>query len=408
MQATVAVTKWVTQTLLDNGYDSSRIKIQLNELLPVAMASEGRKSHEYWTGLYHVIAFDGLVCLYTYSQLEKRGMFYKSNIASSDMDPIDLPEGFSEEVSSDESKPAAESKPDHKFQNELNAAQEFINKSEKEKAKKNNPNFQSNQPTLPHDDTMDTAVSTKDQAKEFQNETNLVVGNLMELFEVLDSHIAADHWANRVYRGLNNIDHTCIKVINKEVVFSNPELSINAPLMGSVLIQYKDSKSDKTPVMSLGTLSGDGVYIETPYFLGEENNFTVIGKPLTKDDKWYFVANDFNSGLSLYRATGVTTIVAAKGVDIGFVFNELLLNAANAKIRFFRNESINMRDSHLNSIKFDADYGIGHIFIDCNVPTWGDYSNQFFLEHGADADVKFKALINDAIQEGKKYLESLS
>lgn len=65
METTTVISNWVVQTLHKNGFDASRLRIQVNKLLPVAVAGECRKTVKYWTGIYHVIPFEGSVCLYT-------------------------------------------------------------------------------------------------------------------------------------------------------------------------------------------------------------------------------------------------------------------------------------------------------------------------------------------------------
>lgn len=420
MQATIAISKWVSSTLNDNGFDASRIKVKINELLPVAMAGEARKSVELWTGLYHVIPFDGYVCLYTYSQIEKKGHFFKSKLSSADMDPIDQPMSFEpEDVSLTLKNSRKASLSDPKFHKELNGVQRFIiaNNGYIDPEQKivapdqpdlNTDDLDGSEPYTDHSNGADQGIK-EDFPDNNSNEEQIgsvLVADLIELFDVLDAEIDPDHWANEVYRGLNDIEHGCIKVISKHVEFSNPDMQVNEPLLGNVLIKYNDSRTGQEPVMAIASLTDDGFYREVPYFISEENNLTVIGGELAQEDKWYFVADDYNSALSLYRATGIKTIAAAKGVDIGFVFNEILSYAPNAKVRYFRNEGIDLRPARLESLKYDAQYNIGHIFIDRELATWAEYSNLYFNEYGIDCDVEFKKLINEALQEYKEFIES--
>lgn len=429
MQATNTIKKWVVSTLNDNGFDGSKLKVMLNELLPVAMAGEGRKNPDYWTGLYHVIAFDGSVCLYAYNQREKNGNFFKSDIAASDMDPIDQPPEFQNDDPDLIVKISRkEALNDPKFQKELDSVQNFIQKHQgnidiRDQKVVHEPqpkviDFESEHGVvdfMPQDERQEHGKAAESHGAPEKLEqlhvdefAPIVANNLVELFDLLDSEINPNHWAFNVYRGIDLIGYDCIKVINRPVQLTNQVIDLNGDLIGNVLIRYGDSQNSNMPVMGLGFLTSiNGQSSELPCFIAEENNFIILGGELTPDDKWCFVANDFKSALSIYRATGIKTIAAPRGMDIGFVFNEVLRTVPQVKIRFFRNEHINMRSARVASMKYDADYNIGHIFIDLDYPTWGDYSDLYFEQYGEDADSKFKGLIQDALREGNQFIEAL-
>lgn len=429
MQATNTIKKWVVSTLNDNGFDASKLKVMLNELLPVAMAGEGRKNPEYWTGLYHVIAFDGSVCLYAYNQREKNGNFFKSDIAASDMDPIDQPHEFQNDDPDLIIKIARkEALNDQKFQKELDSVQNFIQKNKRSIAPPDQeiilepqqsitnfePEHNAVEP-MSYDQQQDHGQLAESYGAPYEQEqlhvdefAPIVVNDLVELFDQLDTEINPDHWAFRAYRGIESIGCDCIKVVNRPVQLTNQEIALNGDLMGNVLIRYGNSHNSDMPVIGLGFLTSiNGKSSELTCFIAEENNFLIFGGDLAADDKWCFVTNDFKSALSIYRATGIKTIAAPKGVDMGFVFDEVLRTAPQAKIRFFRNEHINMRSARVESMKYDADYNIGHIFIDLDYPTWGDYSDLYLEQYGEDAERQFKGLIQDALREGKQFIEAL-
>lgn len=429
MQATNTIKKWVVSTLNDNGFDASKLKVMLNELLPVAMAGEGRKNPDYWTGLYHVLAFDGSVCLYAYNQREKHGNFFKSDIAASDMDPIDPPHEFQNNdpdlIIKISRKEALD---DPKFKKELDSVQNFIQKNQGKINRLDQeiilesqpditdfePEYDSGDP-MSHDRQQDHGQAPESYGVPVEKEqlhvdrfAPIVANNLVELFDLLDSEINPNHWAFNVYRGIDLIGYDCIKVINRPVQLTNQVIDLNGDLMGNVLIRYGDSQNSNMPVMGLGFLTSiNGHSSELPCFIAEENNFLILGGELTPDDKWCFVANDFKSALSIYRATGIKTIAAPKGVDIGFVFNEVLRTVPQVKIRFFRNEHINMRSARVESMKYDVNYNIGHIFIDLDFHTWGDYSDLYLEQYGEDAERQFKGLIQDALREGQQFIEAL-
>lgn len=417
MDTTTTISKWVLQTLHENGFDASRLKVQVNKLLPVAVAGEGRKSVDFWTGIYHVIPFEGSVCLYVYKQMNQEGKFFKSSIASSDMDPIDQPKEFDQEEMDISKQSRKDSLNDPKFQKELNSVRKFISDHN---GSVDADTFDVNTSISDNDfnntdvdkNPLSSEVSLKplessatcEISNRTENNQELVVADLSDLFNALSGEIIQGHWVHEYYKGFEQAANLTMKIIDRPVRFSDPSKIVNQELLGNLIIKYGDSQNSKDPIFSIASLTDNGYCIETPYFLAEENNFALIGGSLSSDDKWYFVTDDFNSATSIQRATGIKTIAVAKGVDLGFVFNELLTCSPNAKVRYFRNESIEFRPARLESLKFDAQYNIGHIFLDRDIHTWGGYSYLYEKEHGEFCDAEFKKLINGALQEYKTFI----
>ena len=129
MTSKFEVTEWVKNTLENFGCSTTKIRIRPNELLAIPVQGQEKKVSEFWTGLYHLIGFEGKICLYVCDAFRSTGMFYKSEFSD------ELLETFvfhnSEEMSVEEViiKSKKEALGDEKFINEQKRVQAFIEKS---------------------------------------------------------------------------------------------------------------------------------------------------------------------------------------------------------------------------------------------------------------------------------------
>ncbi|AMW80531.1 hypothetical protein AMD27_16575 (plasmid) [Acinetobacter sp. TGL-Y2] len=364
MTSKFQVTEWVTTTLENFGCSTAKIRIRPNELLAIPVQGQEKKVSEFWTGLYHLMDFEGEICLYVCDALRSTGKFYKSEFSA------ELLETFAihnvDEVSVEEIiiKSKKEALSDEKFINEQLRVQAFI---EKGKIKKLS--------------TVSQLGVSVDQQKEVNNKqietASLKIekfNDLEDLYESLpiatrDSCVGLQKYFSPEIRGFKEL-----RTVDRPVSVNNLEGLKFELEKGQYIASYKDSNYSNLPTFALITQNQLGGFNEQSISNKNAVNFKVFNELSKDSEKWIFIAADFFSALEINKSTGFKAIAVTNLNGIEVILDEIIRGNPDTNIVICRNENITHRMKYRELIMQDLKYSVFHAFLEQENSNWGGYS----------------------------------
>lgn len=387
MTSKFEVTEWVTNTLENFGCSTTKIRIRPNELLAIPVQGQEKKVSEFWTGLYHLIGFEGKICLYVCDAFRSTGMFYKSEFSD------ELLETFVfhniEEMSVEEViiKSKKEALGDEKFINEQKRVQAFIEKGKNKK--------------LSSDGQLGGSVGEQEKINNEQMAIDSLMieqcNDLEDLFESLpiatkDASVSLQKHFPPEIRGFEEL-----RIVDRPVSVNSLDGVKFEFEKAQYIASYKDSKFNNSPTFALITQKELGGFDEKIIPNNNAVNFKVFDDLSKNSEKWIFIAADFFSALEINKATGFKTMAVTNLNGIEVILDEVIRGNSGTKIVICRNENIAHRLRHSELITQDLKYSIFHAFLEQKNTNWGQYA----LTVQPDT---FKQSLREAIKKSKAVL----